>query len=69
MVLPQGLLRFRVYEGSLTSIRSGIEIGCTELYIYLELRFAASMKLIEILEKSCSVYIITHWRSVDFHLG
>lgn len=27
------------------------------------------MKLIEILEKSCSVNNITHWRSVDFHLG
>ena len=27
------------------------------------------MKMIEILEKCCSVNIITHWRSVDFHLG
>ena len=27
------------------------------------------MKLIEILEKSCSVNIITHWKSVDFHTG
>ena len=26
------------------------------------------MKLIEILEKFSSVKIITHWRSVDFHL-